>query len=248
MIERRGYRVAGAVRASGLLRTVAAMEPDLPAVTVFDVSRPLTIPFIAREYATLKSIVAERAPILLYGARPMGEMHELADQTGAVEWVHDEKSFFTSVERLMPRITARPPSASLRLLLIDDSELTLEIMQMKLQGSGFDVRIAVSLGEVKSLVWGWMPHIIIADIKRPDVPGDQLCIQMKAAVGGDVLVVLCSSVAEKELAALAKGSSADAYVSKGRGLDRFVTDIEAISRLLVARTESGERAAERGGR
>jgi len=242
MIEQRGYRVAGAVRAAALAPNVDLITPDTPALCVFDVSRPLTFPFIASEFAALKALMGDRAPILLYGARPRRELHELGTSTGAAEVVSDETAFFTSVERLMPKITARPPSASVRLLLIDDSELTLEIMQMKLQRSGFDVRIAVALEEVNSLVWGWAPHIVIADVKRPDVPGHQLCMQLKASVGAQVVVALCSSVAEDNLASLARISGADAYVSKSGGLDTFVAEVEALAGALQTRSRNGVRA------
>src|SRR4051812_45757415 len=84
MIEQRGYRVAGAVRAAALAPNVDAITPDTPALCVFDVSRPLTFPFIASEFAALKAVMRDRAPILLYGARPRRELHDLGTATGAV--------------------------------------------------------------------------------------------------------------------------------------------------------------------
>lgn len=126
-----------------------------------------------------------------------------------------------------------------KLLLIDDSEMTLEMMQSTLSEIGFDVRIAVALGEVRSIVAHWHPNVIVADVKRPDMSGDELCARIKASVQrNDVFVLLCSSLPDAELAELARHAGADGYVSKSQGLERFVEQLVDQTRHFLGRAAS----------
>jgi hypothetical protein len=62
--------------------------------------------------------------------------------------------------------------------------------------------------------------------------------------GANVLVLLCSSLPEPELAELARVAGADGHVSKSRGLERFVADLERLTRRLVGAAPISERATE----
>lgn len=151
--------------------------------------------------------------------------------------------------KVEPRSGPPNPAAieNVRLLLIDDSEMTLEIMQAKLAAIGYDVRTALSLGEVRALIANWAPNVIVADIRRPDIPGHELCARLKATVHReDVLIVLCSSLRDEEIAPLAEAARADGWVSKAHGLDDFAARIQAVSEALLQRM-SAEHARQLGG-
>jgi CheY-like chemotaxis protein len=158
----------------------------------------------------------------------------------------DGRYVLSLLKRLLPEprraATTRPPSTSMpataapKVLLVDDSEITLELMQAQLEGSGYEVRIAVALGEIRAIVANWAPNVIVADVKRPDMPGVELCARIKASVRrDDVLVLLCSSLPDAELAELARISRADGFVSKLGGLSRFFDQLHnQIQRLLLS--------------
>ena len=82
-------------------------------------------------------------------------------------------------------------------------------------------------------------------MKRPDIRGDELCARLKASVNGvNVLVLLCSSLPDRELAALALAAAADGFVSKSHGLERFGADLESVTRRLLAGAPPIHRSAE----
>ena len=248
-LDRQGYPAIGA---SHIRAFAPYLADELPTVLVFDVSIPRTWREILDDHRALRAIVDDRCPIVLHGDRPNTELTELEWATRATAHIpsHPDGRFLLSllrrllpqpaVERGRPIRTTRPPSGKFvqgglrpRILLIDDSEITLELMQSLLASRGFDVRIAVAIGEVRSIVANWAPQIIVADIKRPDIRGDELCARLKSSVAG-VRVLLCSSLPDAELSRLARAAAADGHISKSHGLERFVADLEALTRRLLA--------------
>jgi CheY-like chemotaxis protein len=170
----------------------------------------------------------------------------------------DGRLLLSLLRRLLPPLkaapsrTTRPPSRDVipigprpKILLIDDSEITLELMQSLLSSRGFDLRIAVSLGEIRSIVANWSPQVIVADVKRPDIRGDELCARLKSSVeSASDLVLLCSSLPDAELSELARAAAADGHVSKSHGLERFVADLEQLTLRLLAAPAISQRATE----
>lgn len=245
-IERAGYLATPVLH---LVHLGELLEDDLPTVVLRDVSLPQTAAEIRQREAELRVVVDRRCPIILYGNRPEMEVSELDGRARASAHVPSGdggRSLMALLKRLLPLETASrttPPSSegnmsrllqNVRLLLIDDSEMTLEIMQAKLSEVGFDVRIAVALGEVRSIVAHWQPNLIVADIVRPDIPGDELCARLKESVRRpDVLIVLCSSLPDEDIAPLARAARADGWVSKAAGLDALVGRIQALSYVLL---------------
>lgn len=146
-----------------------------------------------------------------------------------------------SLPRSVPASGAMPklsPSQGdwerVRLLLIDESEMTLELMQERLAHEGADVRIAVALGEVDSIVANWSPNLVVANVRRGDLAGDALCMRLRHAVGSQELrILLCSTLPDAELRVLAMAAGADGYVSKSRGLDSFVREVVEMAMRLT---------------
>lgn len=249
ILEREGYIAVGANNIHAL---APYLDEDVPTVLVLDVSLPRTWREVMQEHAALRGVVSERCPIVLHGNRPPMEFTELdwaCRATATIAAHPDGRHLLALLRRLLPAPvkhvtrTTRPPSGervprvagTVRLLLIDDSEITLEMMQSLLTAVGFDVRIAVALGEVRSIVANWSPSIIVADVKRPDIRGDELCARLKSSVqSSDVVVLLCSSMPDAELAELARRAKADGYVTKSHGLDHFVEQLVVQTRRLGA--------------
>ena len=253
LLENEDFACSGFADANELDGPLSQSEQT---VVVREVSLPRSWRDVAEEQLVLRAIVGERCPIVLYGDRGSFEVSEL-EGSASRPTLHipsepRARKLISLLKRLLPVAALRPTSppsrpdvaavdARSRMLLIDDSEITLEIMQERLTVAGFDVRIAVSLGEVRSLVANWAPNIIVADVVRPDIPGDQLCARLKATVcRSDVLVVLCSSLPDRQLRALARTARADGYVSKAYGLEEFVDRMLVLSRKLIASGMSEE--------
>lgn len=229
------------------------LSDDVPSVVVRDVSLPRSAAVVAESEAALRQLVDRRCPIVLYGNRPPVELSELDGLNRSSAHIPSDdggRALLSLLRRVTSRASRPSPSASgehivralpkLRLLLIDDSEMTLEIMQDKLAALDFDVRIAVALGEVRALIANWAPNIIVADVRRPDIPGDVLCSRLKATVPGEVMVVLCSSLPDHEIEPLAHAANADGWASKAHGLDGFAERIQMVAENLLGARSKGE--------
>jgi CheY-like chemotaxis protein len=247
-LDSAGYEAVPVATTLGLKRALSA---DRPTLVVCDVSPPLTFHQVVASVSAVRDVTEGRARVVLCGSQSAEQLSILVracQAAGFVERRDDPVVLLRGIQRVLgaPRTPlsaeglremaaprSSPQWAILKLLLIDDSEITLELMQERLRGSGFDVRIALSLGEVQSIIRGWSPNVIIADVNMPDMRGDDLCARLKAAAETrDAFVMLCSSMPESELADVALAAGADAFVSKKNGLNHFVSAIETQCRRL----------------
>jgi DNA-binding response OmpR family regulator len=243
-----GYEVIPVATTLGLRK---ALRPNRPTIVVCDVSPPLTFHQVVASAHAIRAVTEGRARLVLCGSQSCEQLAILVRACGAAGYIERRedpmfllrgiRGLLTAPRDSMPperldelrRTQSRPQWAIIKLLLVDDSEVTLELMQERLRTSGFDVRIAVSLGEVRSIIEGWSPNVIVADVNMPDMRGDDLCTRLKAAAATrDAIVMLCSSMPEEQLGAVADAAGADGFVSKNNGLDHFVECIEAMCRRI----------------
>jgi serine/threonine-protein kinase len=123
---------------------------------------------------------------------------------------------------------------ALRILLIDDSELTLEIHQQALTDAGFDVRTTMSASEFDALLETWQPHLVVMDVQMPRVSGDALCAKVKAKFRAKVPVMFLSDLPRDELAARARAGGAEAFLAKSGDLPGFVDFVRNICAITYS--------------
>ncbi len=117
-----------------------------------------------------------------------------------------------------------------RILIIDDSELTLHLVHKTLTKAGFEVFTTGDLLEFDRLVKEKKPDLIITDIKMPEISGDNICEVLKRDYNtGDIPIVFFSSLSDDELKVLAEKSGADGFISKEHGLE----ELESMIRNVV---------------
>ncbi len=121
-----------------------------------------------------------------------------------------------------------------KILLIDDSEITLALEKSVLESRGYDVRATSTLMEFEKTLQSWKPHLILTDIHMPDATGADICRTLKNEYGTqDIPIVLFSSLPDEELSKLAEQVGADGYLSKANGLDAMGEKIdELVSSIL----------------
>lgn len=103
---------------------------------------------------------------------------------------------------------------AIRVLVLDDDELHLELVERILVGDGFAVRRAETLAELENQAPAFDPHIVLIDMNIPGTPRERLVPAARAAAPS-ARVVICSAWEPSRLRALCKELGADDYVSKG---------------------------------
>lgn len=116
-----------------------------------------------------------------------------------------------------------------RILLIDDSELTLSVIAAVLEGAGYDVRTSTQVHDLAAVLGAWRPDVILTDVNMPGVSGVELCRMLKSSYEtAHVPVVLISGLSQDELAELARECEADGFLSKHLGTERIPEELALL--------------------
>ena len=116
-----------------------------------------------------------------------------------------------------------------KILLIDDSEISLHFASRVLGRAGFDVRTTLDVNDLHSVLGGWRPDVILTDVNMPGLSGPDLCRKLKSSYEtAHVPVVLFSGVPSEELETMARECEADGFLSKSNGLDQLPQELELL--------------------
>ena len=121
-----------------------------------------------------------------------------------------------------------------RILLIDDSEITLEMEKALLEARGYEVRAASTLVVFEQLLKDFKPDLILTDIHMPEAKGTDICRTLKNEYGTqDIPIVLFSSLNDEELEKLAEQVGADGYLSKAHGLEALGEKVDELVESII---------------
>ncbi len=127
-----------------------------------------------------------------------------------------------------------PQETAKRILLIDDSEITREMIQFSLEAEGHEVVVAGDLLTFDKILQEFNPQIILTDVNMPDIQGDEICKVLKAKYDtSNIPIILFSSLDDDQLATLAERAGADGYVSKQRGIESLIKQINEVVFLVL---------------
>jgi CheY-like chemotaxis protein len=121
-----------------------------------------------------------------------------------------------------------------RIVMIDDSEIQLEVAAKALEEAGFEVRAVSSLRRFLNAVLDWKPNLIVTDLHMPEMSGAQLCAWLRQQPEtAKTPIIICSSAEDAELARVARAVGADGYVSKSAGLEALPAKLHALCDEIV---------------
>jgi CheY-like chemotaxis protein len=121
-----------------------------------------------------------------------------------------------------------------RILLIDDSEITLAMEKAVLEARGYDVRATSTLMEFEKMLSDFKPHVILTDIHMPEAKGTDICRTLKNEYGTqDIPIVLFSSLKDEELETLAEQVGADGYLSKAHGVEALGEKVDELFESII---------------
>lgn len=124
-----------------------------------------------------------------------------------------------------------------KVLVVDDSELVLEMIRDALEGEGYEVFTAASGIEANRFVYSRnRPDLILLDVMLPLLNGDRKVRLLKeSALSRDIPVLLISSKTNDELEALVKESGADGYIRKPFSKLQMLERVEGMIQCSGAR-------------
>jgi DNA-binding response OmpR family regulator len=107
--------------------------------------------------------------------------------------------------------------SSIRLLVVDDDPMQIELVERALSRDGFELRGAGSCQELAKLTQDFAPQLVLLDVNMPDTPPEQVIALVREAAG-DARVVLYSAWEESKLRTLAARLGADAFITKSESV------------------------------
>jgi CheY-like chemotaxis protein len=121
-----------------------------------------------------------------------------------------------------------------KILLIDDSEITLAMEKAVLEARGYEVVATSTLVEFERTLQTWKPHLILTDIHMPEATGADICRTLKNEYKTqDIPIVLFSSLPDAELSKLAEQVGADGYLSKANGLEAMGEKVDELVQSIL---------------
>lgn len=116
-----------------------------------------------------------------------------------------------------------------KILIIDDEADNLELLSRRLTRRGYEVMTAGGATEGLGRAKAESPHIILMDVKMPDLDGYEATRQLKAdAATRSIPVVMLTAQAMPEDRDRALEAGADEYESKPVDLARLLEKIGAL--------------------
>ena len=121
-----------------------------------------------------------------------------------------------------------------RILLLDDSTITLEMEKAVLEERGYKVAIASNLLEFQAQLDRFQPEIILTDLMMPDISGKDIVRVLKQDFHTErIPIVLFSSKPDEELVEIAEQAGADGYLSKSNGIEKLGDMVDELVDSII---------------
>jgi DNA-binding response OmpR family regulator len=118
------------------------------------------------------------------------------------------------------------PSGS-RILVVDDSPFTGDVVAQVLRKAGFTVQVARDLWDLEQPDLP-KPDLVLMDVVLSEAFGDDLAPLLRASHGFECPILLMSSLPETELAQRVEDAGLDGFVSKRGGVTAIVQRVREV--------------------
>jgi DNA-binding response OmpR family regulator len=129
-------------------------------------------------------------------------------------------------------------AAGKTIIVMDDSPLVLEAVEMSLRSAGFAVHTAATLEELEERRASYKADLFVLDVEMPEAFGDDVGQLLREVRNVGVPILLFSNVDEHVLAKRARDAGLSGYVPKAAGLPALVSRVGALlTERVPANTE-----------
>jgi CheY-like chemotaxis protein len=116
-----------------------------------------------------------------------------------------------------------------RVLILDDSMITLEMEKGALEDRGYKVAIASNLLEFQEQLEKFQPEMILTDLMMPDISGKDIVRVLKQDFHTEKIpIILFSSKTDAELEQIAEQAGADGFLSKSHGIEKLGEMVDSM--------------------
>jgi two-component system, cell cycle response regulator len=117
-----------------------------------------------------------------------------------------------------------------RVLVVDDDELTREVLDTVLDLEDYDVETVADGESALAAVRDDPPDVVVLDVMMPDVDGFEVCRRLKADPATDgVPVILLTALTGSEDRAEGERCGADAFLTKPFSPLELIHRVEALA-------------------
>ena len=121
-----------------------------------------------------------------------------------------------------------------KILLLDDSTITLEMERAVLEERGYEVAVASNLLEFQAELDRFKPEIILTDLMMPDISGKDIVRVLKQDFHTErIPIILFSSKPDDELAEISEQAGADGYLSKSHGIEKLGDMVDELVDSII---------------
>jgi CheY-like chemotaxis protein len=121
-----------------------------------------------------------------------------------------------------------------KILLLDDSAITLEMEKAVLEERGYEVAVASNLIEFQAALEAFQPEIILTDLMMPDISGKDIVRVLKQDFHTErIPIVLFSSKTDEELVEVAEQAGADGFLSKSHGIEKLGDMVDELVDSII---------------
>ena len=125
-------------------------------------------------------------------------------------------------------MNARTAKARPKILVVDDSEIVCDSVCSMLEPRGYTVVSLTSLFAFTQTLQAERPDLVLVDVAMPALSGDKLIEFSRKHHEGVYVMVLFSSRAKEELAALARQCGAAGFIQKTGDAERLQREVESF--------------------
>lgn len=127
----------------------------------------------------------------------------------------------------------------MRVLLVDDDEITLEVIGAALRRRGFEVDVTTSGGDALEVLAGRAHRVVVCDWEMPGLSGPELCAAIRSSnLGGRVYTILLTGRSAPPDVTAALSAGADEFIAKPVKPDDLAARIRAAESLLSQKSDS----------
>lgn len=128
-----------------------------------------------------------------------------------------------------------------RVLVIDDSPMTVQLITTALAQAGIEANSATDLASLDARLADGKYEVVLVDVNMPEMYGDDVVEFLRVQRKLTAKLLLYSDISEEELAAKAKNAGADGYITKSSGLEAAVAAIQGALGGAAAEPARGKR-------